>query len=68
MYIISECVACVVLVLTLSAFLVAFSVVLLTIRSGFGSRRRTSRQIQNGGLHIFARPAFIKVRHRPFEQ
>jgi hypothetical protein len=54
MHIISECVECVVLVLTLSALLFAFSVVLLTIRSEFGSRNRTLREIQKGGPAFFS--------------
>jgi len=44
MYTIFECVACVVLALTLSSFLFAPSVALLTIRHGIESRRRTRRE------------------------
>ena len=44
MYTIFECVACVVLALTLSSFLLAPSVVLLTIRHGIESRRHKGRE------------------------
>jgi hypothetical protein len=61
MYIISECVACVVLTFTLSAFLFAFCVVLLTIKQGIESRRNTSRVFQE-----VAPPTVLVERYKTF--
>ena len=54
MYTISECVACVVLIFTLSTFLSAFCVVLLTIRWESESRRRASREIRQDTTRVFS--------------
>lgn len=62
MYTICECVACVVVALTLSIFLCAFYVVLLTIRWGIERLWRTSGEIQQDGSHFFSRSAVREAR------
>jgi len=66
MYVISECVTCVVLAFTLSAFLFAFCVVLLTIKQGIESRSGTSRAIEKAGVLLGIRPAAVVARHKTF--
>jgi hypothetical protein len=61
MYFISECVTCVALTFTLSAFLFAFCVVLLTIKQGIESRRGTSRAFQE-----VSPPTVLVERHKTF--
>jgi len=63
MYVISECLTCVVVTFTLSAFLFAFGVILLTIKQQIESRRSTSRVFQKVGTLLGARPAAVVVRH-----
>jgi len=64
MHIISECVMCAVVVLTLSTFAFAFYVVLLTLKQGLVSRRGTSRAFQNAWTLFLARPAVVVARHK----
>jgi len=68
MYVISECVTCVVLTFTLSAFLFAICVVLLTIKQGIESRRGASRAFQKVDTLFLARPAAVVARHKTFGQ
>ena len=62
MYAISECVTCVVLTLTSSAFLFAFCVVVLTIKDGLENRRGTSPAFQKFGRLTWARPVAVVAR------
>jgi hypothetical protein len=64
MYVISECITCVVLTITLSTFLFAFCVVLLTIKDRLESRRGTSRAFRKVGMLLGARPATVLVRDK----
>ena len=66
MYVISECVICVVVTFILSAFLFAFCIVLLTIKDGVASRTRTSRAFQKDGTLLGVRPATVLARHKTF--
>jgi hypothetical protein len=62
MYTIRECVACVVLVFTLSTMLFGLGVVLLTIEWKFESLVRTSGDIQPDGSRFFSRSAVREAR------
>jgi hypothetical protein len=64
MYTISECVACVGLIFTLSTLLFGLCIVLLTIRWGIESLGRTSGEIQQDGSHFFSRSAVRDARHK----
>jgi hypothetical protein len=64
MYIISEYVVCVALMFTLSALLLGFSIVLLTVRQGVAILGRTSREIQHGGTRFLLRSAVRDARHK----
>jgi hypothetical protein len=66
MYVISECVTCVVVTFTLSAFLFAFCVVFLTIKQATESRRVTSRAFQEDGTHFLSPRIGPVERHRTF--
>ena len=66
MYVISECVACVVVTFTLSAFLFTFCVVLLAIKQQIESRRDMSRVFRKVGMLFGARPAAVVVRDKTF--
>jgi hypothetical protein len=68
MYVVSECLACVAVTFTLSAFLFAFCVVLLTIKQQIESRRDTSRASQKVGTLFWARPAAVVARHNTFDR
>jgi hypothetical protein len=68
MYVVSECLTCVVVAFTLSAFLFAFCVVLLTIKQQIESRRGTSRVFQRVGMLLGARPAAVVARHKTFDR
>jgi len=68
MYIISECLTCVVVTCTLSAFLFAFCVVLLTIKQEIESRGGMSRLIPKGGMHLFSRPVAVLVREKTYKR
>jgi hypothetical protein len=68
MYIISECLTCVVVTFTLSAFLFAFCVVLLTIKQEIESRGGMSRLVPKGGMHLFPRPAAVLVREKTYKR
>jgi hypothetical protein len=59
MYIVSECLTCVVVTFTLGAFLFAFSVVLLTIKQQIESRRDTLREFQKAEAPFRAQPAAV---------
>lgn len=64
MYVIAECLTCVVVTFTLSAFLFAFCVLFLTIKQGIESRRDTSRAFQKVGTLFGLRPAAVVVRDK----
>ena len=66
MYIVSECLTCVAVTFTLSAFLFTFCVVLLTIKQQIESRRGTSRVFRKVGMLFGARPAAVVVRDKTF--
>ena len=66
MYVISECVTCVVVSFTLSGFLFAFCVVLLTIKQGIERRRNTSRVLEKASTFLGVRPAAVVARHKIF--
>ena len=68
MYIISECLTCVAVTFTLSAFLFASCVILLTIKQQIESRRGTSRAFQKAGDLYWARPAAVVVRDETFDR
>ena len=46
MYVVSECVACIVVAIGVSAFLATLSILFLTIKDGIENRRGTSRAFQ----------------------
>lgn len=65
MKIISECVACGVVVLTLGDFLFSLSVVLFTIKQEIERRGGRSSLVPKEGLHLLSRPAAVPVREKP---
>jgi hypothetical protein len=67
MYVISECLTCVVVAFTLSAFLFTFCVVLLTIKQEIENRGGMVRLIPKGGMHLFSRPAAVLVREKTYK-
>jgi len=68
MYIVSECLTCVAVTFTLSAFLFAFCVVLLTIKQQIESGRGASRASQTVGMLSWARPAAVVARQKTFDR
>jgi hypothetical protein len=64
MYVVSEYATCVVVTFTLSAFLLAISVVLLTIKDRLESRRGTSRAFQKADTLFGPLPAAVVARHK----
>ena len=68
MFVVSECVTCVVVAFTLSTFLFAFCVVLLAIEQQVETRKATSRVFQRVGMLFGARPAAVLARHKTFDR
>jgi len=68
MYVISECLACVVVAFTLSAILFAFCVMILAIKQGIESWRDTLRTFQKVGTISWAQPAVAVARHKEFDR
>jgi hypothetical protein len=62
MCVISECVACVVVAITVSAFLTTLSVLFLTIKDKIENRTGTSRAFQEAGTLLRPRLATVTVR------
>jgi len=66
MYAISECVTCVIVTFTLSAFLFAFCVLLLAIEQSIENRWGMPRIFQKAAALFWARPAAVVVRRERF--
>jgi ABC-type sulfate transport system permease subunit len=64
MYVVSEYATYVVVTFTLSAFLLAISVVVLTIKDRLESRRGMSRAFQKADTLFGPLPAAVVVRHK----
>ena len=62
MYVLSECVACVVVAIGVSAFLATLSILFLTIKDGIENRRGPSRAFQKADTLFAPRLATVTVR------
>ena len=65
MYFLSECVACIVVAISASSFLLTIFVLLLTIKDGLEHRLATSRALQKAGMLLGAQPAAMLADTRP---
>ena len=64
MYVVSECVACVVVAIGVSAFLATLSILFLTIKDGIANRRGPSRAFQKVDTLSASRLATVVARHK----
>jgi hypothetical protein len=66
MYVISEYMACVALIIAFSALLFGICILLMMISEGMGALVRALRETPSEGTHFFSGAAVPGARHKPF--
>ena len=64
MYVISECVTCIVMTFAVSAILFGFTILFLTLKDQLQNRRGTSRAFHEADTPFWAQPVAVVAQHK----